>query len=79
MKGCCLSFLLRAALAHVVFVSVPIFISDSLVQLPVDKSQRDDYFEMSRLILLRYREVTRLPFCDCMRFITVGNYNCATN
>jgi hypothetical protein len=36
MKGCCLSFLLRAALAHVVFVSVPIFISDSLVQLPVD-------------------------------------------
>jgi hypothetical protein len=75
--GRCLSFLRRAAVAHAVLVPdpVPIFISDSLVSVVwQDKSQRDDSFAMSRLILLRLREETRLPFCDCMRFFTFGNY-----
>jgi hypothetical protein len=37
-----------------------------------------EWLAMSRLILLRLREVTRLPFCDCMRFFTFGNYKGAT-
>jgi hypothetical protein len=42
LKGCCLSFLRGAAVAHAVFVSVPIFISDSDCLVQLDKSQRDD-------------------------------------
>jgi hypothetical protein len=62
-----------------VFVWVPILIGGSLVRL--DRSQRDDPIAISRLVLLKLREVimTGFPFFDCMRFFTVGNFKGTTS